>query len=100
MIKHVVMFKVKDFEKESEKLHMMGRIKNELDELPAKIPEIVSFEIGLNYSESPNAYDIVLISEFENNTDLKTYSGHPEHQKIVDLIKKNTTDIVVIDYAV
>jgi hypothetical protein len=100
MIKHVVMFKVKDFGKESEKLHMMGKIKNALDELPAKIPGIVSFETGLNYSESPNAYDIVLISEFKNNTDLKTYSGHPEHLKVVDLIKKNTTARVVVDYAV
>lgn len=97
MIKHVVMIKLQEFE-EKEKEGNAQKIKDDLDALPAKIPEIKFYETGINISESPNAFDVVLISEFDSLAALKTYSAHQEHQKVLDFIKFVADDIKVVDY--
>ncbi len=93
MIKHIVSFKLKEDSKDK-----AGLIKQELDSLPSKISQIKYFEVGINISDSPAAYDIVLISEFESVEDLDIYRMHPEHRKAVDLINLYRIDSMVVDY--
>lgn len=93
MIKHIVSFKLKDDAKGKATL-----IKEVLDSLPNKIAQIKYFEVGINISESPAAYDIVLISEFLNQKELHEYHIHPEHIKATDLIKLHRTSSMVVDY--
>jgi len=65
MIKHIVMWKLKDFAAGSNKNENAVKIKTELEMLKSKIPEIKKLEVGININESETAYDIVLYSEFE-----------------------------------
>lgn len=98
MVKHIVMFKMKATLTSDEKMQRATEVKAKLEQLPAIIQEIKHYEIGLNFSQSPNAYDIVLISYFDNKESLKTYSKHPEHLKVVDFINEVTADRKVVDY--
>ncbi len=98
MVKHIVMFKMKNFKSKGMFDEKVLLIKKELDKLPSKIEVIKSFEVGINEAESPRAYDMVLISEFKNYQDLETYRVHPDHVKVLELVKMNTENTKVVDY--
>ncbi|MFP4059805.1 MAG: Dabb family protein [Bacteroidota bacterium] len=96
MIKHIVMFKVSKADNQFD--DNMTRLSRALTDLDGKIPEIKFFEVGRNISNSPNAADLVLVSEFGNEEELERYREHPEHLKVLELIKEICTEVRVTDY--
>ena len=48
MVKHIVLFKLKDEVPEAEKLVVMNKFKEAIEALPAKISVIRKIEVGLN----------------------------------------------------
>lgn len=98
MIKHIIMFKLKDFGSEDIKYQKLNDLKKIIDELQGKIREIVSIEAGINISTRDNAYDLVLVSDFKNEEDLRLYIIHPEHQKLVEFLKNIRLSSTVVDY--
>lgn len=99
MIKHVVMFKLKEIAPD-EKMHEALSLKLMLDTLPDKIKGIKFFETGMNFTVSERAFDIVLVSEFNSIGDLNKYQKHPEHLKVVGLIREICETTHVVDYEV
>ncbi len=73
-------------------------LKAKLEALPGLIDEIVSYEVGVNILETPNSYDLVLVSEFESIETLKTYVAHEEHQKVIQFLNVVVADRKVADY--
>lgn len=65
MIRHIIMFKLKDLGTENIKNQKLKELKKMIDELGIKIPEIVSIEAGINFSTRDVAYDLVLNSVFK-----------------------------------
>ncbi len=100
MIKHVVTFRLKKEIPSGEREQVLEQLKKALDALPSRIKEIKEYEVGTNIAHSPAAHDLVLVSAFQSPEDLETYRVHPEHQKVVELIKKTTGDRVVVDYEI
>jgi hypothetical protein len=98
MIKHIVMFKLKKCEIPGDKIRASRSIKEKLEELPAFIPELKMMEVGINISTRDTAYDLVLVSEFDNEKDLETYRVHPKHVEVVDYILKHKDAAVVVDF--
>jgi hypothetical protein len=98
MIKHVVMFKAPGDLDKTKKKELLNRLKEKLNELPKLIPAIKEYEIGTNFIDSPRAYDIVLISSFENTNELDDYRVHPDHKKVVEFITLNSFSTVAVDY--
>jgi len=98
MIKHIVMIKLKEYPAAMEQKMKLDRIKSELEALPNKISEIKFYEVGINIAVSPVAYDIVLISEFENIKDLMIYKEHSEHKKVLEIIAEAKESTVVTDF--
>ena len=98
MIKHIVMWTVKDTEKRKEE--NVALLKEKLMALPSLIPEIKGYEVGINLVESAAAFDVVLISEFESWQDLDTYRDHPEHVKVAKFIGTVRDSRAVVDYEV
>ena len=94
MIVHIVMFK---FNKEDKDENLL-MVKNRLEELVSKIPTLKSMEVGIDFNQSDRAYDLSLYSTFDTKDDLKVYASHPEHMKVVELIKNVTTESKVVDY--
>lgn len=100
MIKHIVLFKFKDFAEGEEKSRNIQRLKSRLEALDDIIDEIRFFEVGINVINSDAAYDLALSSEFESKEDLFRYQKHPEHLKVADLVKKVCESRVVADYVI
>ncbi|MEN8121669.1 MAG: Dabb family protein [Bacteroidota bacterium] len=98
MIEHIVMIKVSDSYKAETKLKKAQELKKLLENLPEKIEEIITYEIGLNISTSPNAYDLVLVSSFKSLEALEVYRVHAEHQKVLKKIKEYASSTTVVDY--
>lgn len=96
MIKHIVLFKFKDENKDV----FMNQAKQELENLVDKIEELKSMEVGINYLEDENMPDLSLSSSFENKEGLKIYATHPEHLKVVELIKPMAIGRWVVDYEI
>lgn len=94
MIKHIVMWKLK----EDKKAENAEEMKNRLNALKDQISEIVAIESGINYNESDAAFDIALYSEFKSEEELATYQAHPQHQEVAKFIKSVTVNRAVVDY--
>ena len=98
MLKHIVMWEIRDSHEGADKDEIMDRIKEELEGLKNFIPEIKTMEVGRNSNELPTSFDIVLYSEFESKEDLEIYREHPEHVRVAQFIRQVMTDAVVVDY--
>ena len=72
MVKHIVLFKLKDEVPEAEKLVVMNKFKEAIEALPAKISVIRKIEVGLNMNPG-EAWHIALYSEFDTLEDVKFY---------------------------
>jgi hypothetical protein len=91
MIKHIVLFKLKDEVPQDEKMRLATKFKEAIENLPAKIPYIRNIEVGFNINPGEN-WNIALYSEFDTLEDVKLYAIHPEHLaagKIIAQIKEN-----------
>lgn len=101
MIKHIVMWKLKDFAEENSKDINAKKIKEGLESLKGKIEGLQDIEVGININKGDQAYDVVLYSEFKTEDDLGVYQNHPEHLKIAaGFIRKVYKKRVVVDYQV
>ncbi len=98
MIKHIVMIKLKEFSTDEEKSLKIKDIKVGLENLPKLINEIRFLEVGVNINPSERASDLVLVSDFDSLEDLDVYRVHPEHLKVVDIIKENAAKVTAVDY--
>lgn len=96
LLKHVVMWTLKG-DKQTQQVNA-STLKTRLEALPAAIPEIQSLEVGLNQAQSDAACDVVLITAFKNDTDLKTYQEHPTHQEVVTFVREVCDQRYVVDY--
>ena len=81
MVKHVIVWKLKDEYSAEEKESIKKGIKEGLESLKGKIPGLVDIKVNINGLASSNA-DLMLDSTFETEEALKGYSVHPEHVKV------------------
>jgi len=98
MIKHIVMWRLKDEAAGATKKQNAIKLKDALESLKGKIESLKAAEVGINFNPSPAAFDVVLYSEFEDQDGLNAYQNHPEHVKIVDFVGEISTDRAVVDY--
>lgn len=97
MIIHIVFFNIQAAEGYDQPQNI-ERLKVALEALPTHISEINKLEVGVNFNEAPAAYDLSLYTEFSSKEDLQTYQVHPEHMKVVELVKSMATGRAVVDY--
>jgi hypothetical protein len=98
MIKHVVMWEFKESAAGNKKEKNIEIAAKKLLSLPDLVDQIKFLEVGKNINESEAAYELVLIIEFENLSDLDQYQNHPEHQKVAEFIEKTASKRVLVDY--
>lgn len=91
MIAHVVFLKVKN-------KSQAGAIKEKLEALPAQIPEIKKYEVGIDEVESERSFDICLYSQFDSYDTLKIYNEHPAHVEVLGFIRQHAEKVHAVDY--
>lgn len=100
MIKHIVIWKLHDFAEGMNKQENASRMKQWLEDLKSQIPEIQSLEVGVNFNDADDAYDIVLYSEFKNKASLEAYQNHPAHVQFKEKIKNIRSKKKVVDFEI
>lgn len=98
MIKHIVMWKIKEDVEETSKLESAKIVKETIEALKKDIKEIINLEVGINIIEGEGAYDIILNAEFASLEDLGIYQKHPAHVAVVKIISQYLEAKVFVDY--
>ncbi len=100
MIKHIVMWKLKETAEGKTKEENAKIIKEGLEGLKEKIDFLQAVEVGINFNGSEMAYDVALYTEFDSKEDLDRYQNHEEHLKVAAYVRKVNAARVVVDYEV
>jgi multimeric flavodoxin WrbA len=100
MLKHIVMWKLKDFAEGKTKAENAKMMKEMLEGLKEKIAEIEHIEVGMNVIPSEAAFDVVLYSKFKDDKALAIYQKHSEHVKVAEFVGKVKEERVVVDYII
>ena len=100
MIRHIVMFKLRNFDNETEKTAAATELLRRLNELPSKIDMIRKYEAGIDIRKLEWSYDISLVMDFDTMADLDAYTIHPAHQEFVAFNKDFSIAKVCVDYEV
>jgi len=79
MIKHIVMWQLKDHAEGADKATNAIKMKALLDACSDIVPGILKLEVTIAQTGLEATYDVVLYSEFESAAALDAYQNHPQH---------------------
>lgn len=100
MVKHVILWKLKDEFSENEKAKIKQGIKDGLEGLLGKIPGLVEIKVNTNGLATSTA-DVMLDSTFESAEALKGYSVHPAHVAVANTFVRPYTAVrSCLDYEI
>ncbi len=100
MVKHVILWTLKDELSAEEKETIKQGIKEGLEGLKGKVPGIIDIKVNTNGLASSNA-DLMLDSTFESEDALKAYATHPEHVAVADTkVRPYTKTRTCLDYEI
>jgi len=91
------MFKTREMPAEDKTL-AIGKLKAAIDALEQEVPQVKYLQTGINFNTRPQAFDLVLISDFESEEDLDLYREHPQHQRVMDIIREAVEHVHVVDF--
>jgi hypothetical protein len=100
MIKHIVMWKLKDFAEGADRAANAVKMKNMLDGCAALVPGTLKFEVALAQPGLEATYDVVLYSEFDSRESLAAYGDHPTHQAVKPFIGAVRESRQCMDYQI
>ncbi len=98
MIKHVVMWKLKDEAEGNYKPKNKELAKSSLLGLVPVISQITSLEVGENFNPTEAAFDLVLITIHQDRDALLEYINHLAHKEVAGFIGKIVADRKVVDF--
>lgn len=115
MIKHIVLWRLKDHAMGTSKKENAEKLKSLLEALRDTINEIKHLEVGINAEAAPHtavahgivppatlahpcAADVALYSEFASWDDLAAYQQHPAHLKVAGFVQEIRLERHVVDY--
>ena len=86
MLKHIVMWKLKDQAEGADRSANAKKMKELLDACAGIVPGILKFEVALAQPGLEATYDVVLYSEFADRASLEAYQEHPQHMALKPFI--------------
>lgn len=100
MIKHVILWTLKDEFDEAQKADIKKGIKEGLEGLAGRIPGMTEIKVYTEALAGSNC-DLILDSTFVDEESLKGYSGHPLHVNVADTkVRPYTASRVCLNYEV
>ena len=98
MVKHIVMWKFKDYAEGLSKQDNILKVKSMLEALPKKIDFIREMRVEINVNPKDGMYDAMLISAFDSIDDVNRYRVHPDHKRISEYVALIRTNRASVDY--
>lgn len=100
MVKHIILWKIKEEKTEKEKEEIKANVKKGLEGLAGQIPGLLEIKVQTESLESSTA-DLMLDSSFENPEALKEYATHPAHVAVADsAVRPNMEVRMCLDYEI
>ncbi|MBQ1369905.1 MAG: Dabb family protein [Clostridia bacterium] len=100
MVKHIILWQLKDEYSADEKAAIKADIKAGLEGLVGKVPGLLEVTVNIDPLETSNA-DLMLDSTLESFDALKGYVVHPDHVAVADgKVRPNVKSRVCMDYEV
>ncbi len=100
MVKHVILWKLKEEYSDKEKEEIKKGIKEGLEGLKGSIPGLVDIRVNTSPLKSSNC-DVMLDSTFEDENALTRYSAHPLHVAVATgKVRPFTASRTCMDYEV
>lgn len=101
MIRHIVMWKLKEKAAGATKKKNAEKLKLILEGLRANIEEIKAVEVGIQINgDEDDSLDVVLTCDFETELDFQMYTRNPHHKKAIDFIEQVAEERYFVDYKV
>ena len=94
MVTHIVMWNLKEDNKEENALN----IKRALENLNGKIPGMLKLTVNRGYNAA--GFDLCLYSEFETREDVLAYRDNPLHKECQKIVHAAMSERVVCDYEI
>ena len=100
MVKHVILWKLKDEYSGARLAEIKAGIKSGLEGLKGNIPGLIDIKVNIEPLESSNC-DLMLDSTFEDFESLKGYSANPLHVEVADTrVRPFTASRTCMDYEI
>ena len=100
MVKHVILWQLKEELSDAEKAEIKADIKAGLEGLAGQIPGLVEIHVNTGALPSSNA-DLMLDTTFESAEALKGYSTHPAHVAVANSkVRPYYKNRVCLDYEI
>lgn len=90
---HIVLFRLHDTSTEN-----IERVTAKLRSLKGNVPTLNRIEVGANVVASDRAYDIGLVTRFDDLAAMAAYQVHPFHQDVLAYMNTVMKTVVSIDY--
>lgn len=100
MLKHIVMWKLKEHAQGTDRAANAQRMKEMLEACADIVPGIEKFEVALAQPGLEATYDIVLYSEFSSRDALDAYQEHPHHVALKPFISAIREARQCMDYEI
>jgi len=100
MVKHIVLWKLRERTEHGSREENARRIKELLEGLNGKIPGLLKLEVGLDISQDPASVDVALYAEFADRAALETYQNHPLHVAVKPFVLAARETRTVVDYEI
>jgi len=101
MVKHIILWRLKDELSAEEKAKVKQDIKAGLEGLAGRIPGLLSIEVHIDGRLDSSNADVMLESSFVDEAALKAYAVHPEHVAVADgKVRPYTSLRTCLDYIV
>ena len=100
MIKHIVLWTLKNRENEQNREETAAAIKQKIEGMRGRIPGLLHIEGGIDFTGSGDSWDIALYAELESREALAGYQIHPSHEEFKAFIGPRRNQRSLIDYEV
>lgn len=98
MVKHIILWQLKDELSIEEKDTVKKEIKEGLEGLKGKVPGLIDINVIIEGLASSNA-DVMLDSTLESEEALKGYAVHPDHVAVADSkVRPYTKTRICLDF--
>lgn len=94
MIKHLVMWKLKEPRQEN-----IATVKAALETCAGIVPGMLKYEVGVDIGSDHSPWDVAIYSEFTDRAALEAYQQHPKHLAVKPIIGPLRETRGAVDFA-
>lgn len=101
MVKHIILWKLRDELSEAEKQEVKAGIKQGLESLLGKVPGLLEIKVNVDGRLDTSNCDVMLDSTLESVEALAGYAKHPAHVEVADTkVRPYTKERTCLDFEI